>query len=73
MSEYWVDVPKIEIPAPSTWANLTLNQLLEVKNQLLDKQYMVRGKPQYLGPLNQAMAKLEAIIAQKMADPRGSL
>jgi hypothetical protein len=71
MSETWVDVPRVEIPPPATWSGLTLNQLLDVKNQLLDKIYMARGKQAYLKPLNMAMQKLEVLIAQKMNDPRG--
>ena len=72
MSDNWVDAPRTEIPPPATWPTLSFNQLLEVKNQLLDKMYMARGKPMYLNPLQAAMQKLEVLIAQKMNDPRGS-
>lgn len=72
MSEYWVDQPRVEIPPPQTWQNMSLNQLMEVKNQLLDKIYMAKGKPLYLQPLHAAMQKLEVLIAQKMNDPRGN-
>ena len=72
MSENWVDVPRVEIAAPSTWQNMTLNQLLDVKQQLLDKIFMAKGKQMYLTPLNTAMQHLEVLIAQKMNDPRGS-
>jgi hypothetical protein len=72
MSEYWVDVPKVEMAPPNTWHTLSLNQLLEVKNQLLDKIYMSKGKAMYLKPLNEALQRLEVLLAQKMNDPRGS-
>jgi len=72
MSDYWVDTPRNEIPPPNTWPTMSMTQLLEVKNQLLDKMYMAKGKPMYLAPLQSAMQKLEVPIAQKMNDPRGS-
>lgn len=71
MSGYWVDAPRGEMASPNTWSTLNLSQLLDVKNQLLDKIYMARGKPTYLKPLNEAMAKLDAMISQKLNDPRG--
>jgi hypothetical protein len=72
MSETWVDVPRVEMAPPNTWHTLPLNALLDVKNQLLDKMHMARGKPMYLKPLNEAMARLDVLIAQKLLDPRGS-
>lgn len=72
MSDNWVDSPRVEIPQPNTWPTMSMNQLLEVKNLLLDKIYMARGKPMYMAPLNAALQKLEVLIAQKMNDPRGS-
>lgn len=71
MSEYWVDVPKVEMTPRSAWGTLGLNGLLEAKNQLLDKLHMARGNQAYLLPLNAALQELEALIAQKMSDPRG--
>jgi len=72
MSDYWVDTPRAEIPSPETWSTMSMSQLLEVKNMLLDKIYMARGKPMYLNPLNAALQKVEVLIAHKMNDPRGS-
>lgn len=72
MSEYWVDAPKAEIPPPDSWPSMNMSQLLEVKNMLLDKIYMARGKPMYLNPLNAALQKVEVLLAHKMNDPRGS-
>jgi hypothetical protein len=65
MSESWVDVPKNEIPHPSTWNTLSTNALLDVKNQLLNKLAMARGKPMYLTALNNSLAQLDAIISAK--------
>lgn len=72
MSENWVDVPKVEIPSPATWNTMSMSQLLEVKNLLLDKIHMAGNKQLYLAPLNSALQKLEILISQKMNDPRGS-
>lgn len=71
MSEYWVDQPRVEIPPPNQWPNMSMNQLMDVKALLLDKIYMAKGKPLYLQPLQAAMQRLEVLIAQKMNDPRG--
>lgn len=72
MSEYWVDQPKVEMARPDTWHTLSMNQLLEVKQQLLDKMYMAQGKALYVKPLQMAMQRLEVLIHQKMNDPRGA-
>lgn len=72
MSEMWVDVPRNEIPPPQTWPTMSLNQLLEVKNMLMDKMYMAKGKPMYMQPIQRALQNVEVLIAQKMNDPRGS-
>lgn len=71
MSESWVDVPTNEMASPDTWHTMSLNALLDVKNQLLDKLYIARGRALYVKPLNDAMAKLDELIAVKLADPRG--
>lgn len=72
MSETWVDTPRNEMPAPNTWDSLTFNGLLDVKNQMLDKIHIARGKPMYLKALNDALARLDALIEVKLADPRGA-
>lgn len=72
MSETWVDKQTVEIPAPTTWGTLNLNQLLEVKNQLMNKIYMAGNNQLYLKPLNTALANIDMLIAKKLADPRGS-
>lgn len=71
MSQIWVDEQKVEMHPPSTWNNLTLDQLLDVKSKLLDKIYLARGKQQYLLPLNSALSRIESLISQKLSDPLG--
>lgn len=72
MSEAWVDQPSVQMALPTTWHTLSLDHLLETKNQLLSKIHIARGNQLYLKPLNRAMAELDALIAAKLADPRGS-
>lgn len=66
----FVDENKSELALADTWHTLSLNQLLDAKSKLLDKIYMARGKPAYTKPLNDALAKLEVLVDQKMNDPR---
>ena len=72
MSDYWVDAPRNEIPPPALWPNMSMNQPLEVKNLLLDKMHMARGKPLYVQPLQAALQRVEVLLAQKANDPRGT-
>lgn len=72
MSITWVDEETKPLPTPDTWGTLSLNNLLDVKNQMLDKAYLARGKPVYLAAINTALGKLDALISEKLSDPRGS-
>lgn len=71
MSETWVDVPTVQIAAPDTWHTMSLNHLIETKNQILDKIHMAKGNQVYIKPLNSALQRLDALIAQKLNDPLG--
>lgn len=71
MLETFVDVPKNPMALPETWGSLSYNQLLETKTQMMEKIYLARGKPMYLKPLNEALARLDALIEARLNDPRG--
>lgn len=71
MSETFVDVQQDPMAPPDTWPTLSYNRLLETKTQLMNKIYLARGKPMYLRPLNAALERLDALIVQKLNDPRG--
>jgi hypothetical protein len=71
MSETFVDVPQTPMASPDTWHTLSYNHLLETKTQLMSKIWLARGKPMYLKPLNVALERLDALIVQKLNDPRG--
>lgn len=69
--EMWVDAPQVQMALPAVWPELSYNQLLETKNQLLEKIWLAQGKPTYLKPLNEALVRLDALISAKLNDPRG--
>ena len=71
MSEVFVDEQTVQMAPPDTWHTLSLNHLLETKNQLMAKIYMARGNQMYLKPLNAALGRLELLLAAKLQDPRG--
>lgn len=71
MSETFVDQPTVQIAPADTWHTLTYNQLLETKSQLMNKIYLARGKPMFLKPLNAALERLDALLTEKLNDPRG--
>lgn len=71
MNSYWVDESKKQMHQPSTWHTLNLDQLIETKTLLLNKMQLVRGKPEYLKPLNTALARLEGLIREKTLNPHG--
>ncbi len=71
MSETFVDEPQNPMALPDTWHTLSYNHLLETKTQLMQKIWLARGKQMYLKPLNAALERLDALIAQKLNDPRG--
>jgi hypothetical protein len=66
MTSGWVDEQRVEMPPQNTWSTLSFNQLVDVKNLLLDKIYLAQGRPMYLIPLQKALNQLDALIAVKM-------
>jgi hypothetical protein len=68
-SEYFVDVPRAEMPHQSTWQDLNLNQLFDLKNQLMDKLMMAKRVPAYQVPLQKALAQVDALISKAIAGP----
>lgn len=71
MSEQWVDQNQVQMAPPDTWHTLSYNHLLETKTQIMDKMFMARGNQQYLKVLKMSLDRLEALIHQKLHDPRG--
>jgi hypothetical protein len=69
-TEVFVDVQRNEIPNPQTWDDLSINQLIDVKLQLMDKLFIAKRMKSYQAPLQQALKRCEALIAEKLASPR---
>jgi len=67
----FVDVPTVEMPKTETWPDLTLSQLFDLKNQLIDKILMAKRVPAYQVPLNKALAQVDALILKAVAGPTG--
>ena len=65
----WVDQQRVELPPPADWEKLNLDQLIDVKNKLLDKVFMAKGNQAYLKPLNEALKRVEALITLRLNDP----
>jgi hypothetical protein len=61
--EYFVDRVEKSIPAESTWGELSMMQLIDVKNQLEDKLWVFRNNPQIATVLKRSVAKITGMIA----------
>jgi hypothetical protein len=69
MSETFVDQPTVDMAPAHLWGELSLNQLIETKTQIMNKLYMAGGKPAYVKPLQAALNRLEELISSKLANP----
>jgi hypothetical protein len=65
--EYFVDVPKNPIPPADTWNELSVNQLIDVKNSMTTRMFQYHNHPAMLKPLQAAIAKLDALISQRLS------
>jgi hypothetical protein len=61
--EYFADRVEKSIPAESTWGELSMMQLIDVKNQLEDKLWVFRNNPQIATVLKRSVAKITGMIA----------
>ncbi len=67
--EVFVDVPKQVIPPAETWEGLSVNQLIEVKNELTSRLFQYQSNPAMVKPLQQGIARLDALISKRLAAP----
>lgn len=65
MSERFVDQDESPIPPASTWGELSVNQLIDVKLRLEDKAMSFRNTPQIKLVLQQAIQRITALIAER--------
>lgn len=63
--EYFADQGTKTIPAQDTWENMSVNQLLDVQSQLYDKIWAFSSNPAIRPRLEQALAKLQALISAR--------
>ena len=61
--EYFADEAANPIPPKETWGDLTVSQMIDVKNQLQEKAWAFPNNPTILKALNQGIAQLDAMIA----------
>jgi hypothetical protein len=65
--EYFVDVPRNSYIAPAdTWDQLSVNQLIEVKNNLTDKFFSFQSNPAVAKPLAAAIQRVDALISLRL-------
>lgn len=67
----WVDQQETPMVPADKWPGLSYNQMLDTKNQLLNKLSMARGNPAYTKPIGEALKRIEVLLAAKLNDPRG--
>ena len=61
--EYFVDEGTKPIPPAETWDNLSVNQLIDVQNQLYEKMFAFRQNPVIQARLSEGLQKVQALIA----------
>jgi hypothetical protein len=61
--EYFVDEAPKPIPAKDTWETLSINQLIDVSNQLQEKLYVFRRQPALAKHLETALTEVQALIS----------
>jgi hypothetical protein len=65
-TERFVDQVEKPIPSQSTWADLSVNQLIDLKVQLQSKAWTFRTTPSILKVLNTSIDTLEKMISTKL-------
>ena len=61
--EYFADEAANPIPPKETWPDLTVSQMIDVKNQLQEKAWTFGNNPVISKALNQGIAQLDAMIS----------
>jgi hypothetical protein len=65
-TERFVDQVEKPIPPQSTWHDLSVNQLIDLKVQLQDKAWTFRSTPPMLKVLNTSLDTIEKMISAKL-------
>jgi hypothetical protein len=63
--EYFTDVPTVNLAKRETWQDLSINELIEIKNYLEEKLFFYRQNPAMSKPLIEAIGHAGSLIAFK--------
>jgi hypothetical protein len=72
MAEIFTDVSTNAIPRIDTWNTLSYDGLIDVRNKLLNKQFIAGRNKIYLQSINSSLAILENLLQEKLNNSRGS-
>lgn len=67
-TEYFVDQPTTVVPSADSWDTLTVNQLIETKNTMMNRLFAFSNKPEIARVLQQGIARLDALISLRSAE-----
>ena len=65
MDERFVDVDEKPIPPQSSWAEMSVNDLIDTKIKLQDKAWTFRNHPQISTVLKRSITSLERLISER--------
>lgn len=65
MTERFTDEAENIIAPQSTWAELSINELIDTKNQLQDKAWAFRNTPQISIVLNRSIVSITQFISER--------
>jgi len=64
--EYFIDTAVKPIPHRNTWGSLSVNQLIETKNDLQQQQFNNRAHPVISKALQSALEELQRLIDHRV-------
>ena len=64
-SEYFCDQARNPIPAKDKWDELSVNELIDVQNQLEEKLYVFARNPVIAPVLREGIVQIMALIASR--------
>ena len=65
--EYRTDVPTGKIPPADTWDKLSINQLIDAKNELTNKLFFYKSNEVLAKHLTSSITRLDALISSRNA------
>jgi hypothetical protein len=65
-TEYFVDQVEKPIPSQDKWHELSVSELIDVKNQIADKMYSFQGQAVIQKVLAEAYKRISAMLGEKV-------